>query len=129
MNGPYDVVDTGKHLKVEYGETIDVRTNVTSDDEGNPANFSDCHDLTGWEYIDVYIKLSGTDPSWDITPIFGQDDEDFNFHDAETITVQKNEIRRLHICGAPCLYFRCDGSSGVTPRIDSLRIRPVNIVS
>ena len=129
MHGPYDVVDTGKRLKVEYGEMIDVRLNVTLDDAGNPTNFSNCHDLTGWEYIDVYIEITGTNPSWDITPIFGQYDGSVIFHDAETITVQKNEIRRIRIFGAPCLYFRCDGSSGTLPKIDSLRIRPVNIVS
>lgn len=129
MNGPYDVVDIGRRLKVEYGPFVEVRTDVIADDAGNPVNFDDCHDLTGWEYIDIYIKVSGTDPSWDITPIFGQDEVNFNFHDAETITIHKNEIRRLRVCGAPCIYFRCDNSNGISPKIDSLRIRPMNIVS
>ena len=129
MNGPYEPVDTGKRLKVEFGDFINVREKVDSDDVGNPANFDNCHDLTGWEYVDVYIKISGTNPSWDITPIFGQDEDEFNFHDAETITVSKNEIRRIRVCGAACLYFRCENSSGTSPQIDLLRIRPVNIIS
>lgn len=123
MNGPYDVVDTGRLLKVEYGPVSVVRANVTVDDAGNPANFDDCHDLTGWEYVDVYIKVSGTNPSWDITPIFGQD---VDFYDGEKITVIKNEVRRIQVLGAPCLYFRCDGSSGTSPKIESIKIRPVN---
>ena len=128
MNGPYQVVEAGKVLHVEYGPFISVRTNVNSDDAGNPANFNDCHDLTGWDFVDVYIKLSGTNPSWDITPIFGNIDGGNEFYDAETITVQKNEIRRIRLLGAGCLYFRCDGSSGTSPVIDSIKIRPVNVV-
>jgi len=128
MNGPYQVVDTGKLLRVEYGPFVEVRANVSSDDAGNPINFDDCHDLTGWEYVDVYIKLSGTNPSWDITPVFGDIDGGAEFYDAETITVQKNEIRRIRLFGAGCLYFRCDGSAGTSPQIDSIKIRPVNLV-
>jgi hypothetical protein len=128
MNGPYQVVDAGRVLHVEYGPFISVRTNVSSDDVGNPANFDDCHDLTGWDFVDVYIKLSGTNPSWDITPIFGNIDGGSEFYDAETITVQKNEIRRIRLLGAGCLYFRCDGSAGTSPVIDSIKIRPVNVI-
>jgi len=128
MNGPYQVVDAGRVLHVEYGPFISVRTNVSSDDAGNPANFDDCHDLTGWDFVDVYIKLSGTNPSWDITPIFGDTENEGDFYDGETITVQKNEIRRLQALGAGCFYFRCNGSSGTNPVIESIKIRPVNVV-
>jgi hypothetical protein len=105
MNGPYDVIDIGKRLKVEYGPFIEVRANVTADDQGNPVNFDDCHDLTGWEYVDVYIKVSGTNPSWDITPVFGQDESSFDFYDGQSITVLKDEIRRVQVLGVSCLYF------------------------
>ena len=126
MNGPYDPIDTGKNLEVTYGPTVVVRSNVTVNDAGNPANFNDCHDLTGWEYVDVYIRVSGTNPSWNITPIFGENDNGIYFYDGEGITVTKNEVRRIKVLGASCLYFRCDGSSGTSPKIDVIKIRPVN---
>jgi hypothetical protein len=127
MNGPYDVVDTGKRLQVEYGEFVEVRSNVMTNDVDNPVNFDNCHDLTGWEYVDVYVKVSGSNPSWDITPIFGIDDGSFTFFEGETITVTKNEIRRLQIFGAPCLYFKCLNMSGINPVVDYLSIKPVNL--
>lgn len=127
MNGPYQVIDAGRLLHVEYGPFIEVRANVSANDVGNPANFDDCHDLTGWEYVDVYVKISGSNPSWDITPIFGIDDGDFTFFEGETITVTKNEVRRLQVFGAPCLYFKCGNMSGTTPVIQYLSIQPVNL--
>ena len=127
MNGPYDVIDTGRNSRIEYGNIITVRENITSDDIANPQNFDDCFDLSGWEYIDVYIKVSGTNPAWDITPIFGLDEANFDFYDGEGISVSKNEVRRMQVLGAKYLYFRCDNSSGTTPKIESIKIRPVNM--
>ncbi len=128
MNGPYSVVDVGKILRVEYGPLIDVRAAVSDNDSGNPANFDNCHDLTGWEYIDVYVKVSGTNPSWDITPIFGINDGAFTFFEGETITVTKNEIRRLQVFGAPCIFFKCLNKAGTNPVIQYLKIKPVNLI-
>ncbi len=128
MKGPYEAVDIGKIIKVEYGPLVPVRSLVSDDDNGNPADFADCHDLTGWEYIDVYIKVSGAGPSWDITPVFGVDDGSFTFFDGATVTITKNEVRRLQVFGAPCVYFRCDNKSGTNPMIQYLSIKPVNIL-
>lgn len=129
MKGPYHPVDIGRHVYVEFGPDVVVRANVQDDDAGNPAHCDDCHDLTGWEFIDVYVKVSGTNPSWDITPIFGKISGDVTFYDAETITVRKNEIRRVQVFGANCFYFRCQGKDGENPRVDSIVIRPVNAFS
>jgi hypothetical protein len=129
MNGPYNPVDIGENVHVEFGPDIFVREDVFRNDEGNPVNYDNCHDLTGWEFIDVYIKVSGGYPSWDITPIFGRISEENVFYDAETITIRKNEIRRIQVFGADCFYIRCDGMAGEEPRVNSIVIRPVNIVS
>ncbi len=126
MQGPYRPVDTGKVLKVTYAPLVTVRENVTVNDSGNPSNTDVCHDFTGWEVLDIYIKVSGTDVSWDITPIFGDGSDDGVFYDGVTITVTGNEMRRIQGMGAPCVYFRCDGASGTNPKIESIAVRPVN---
>jgi len=128
MNGPYSIVDSGKFSSLEFGPFITVRENVMADDAGNPANYDNCFDLTGYEFIEIFVKLSGTSPEWDITPLFGQDEADHVFHEGQRVTVNSNLKMTLSVLGAKYFYFRCDGSSGTSPKIDRIRIRPFNVV-
>lgn len=129
MNGPYEAVDSGKRSNIEFGPFITARENVTVNDSGNPANYDNCFDLSGFEYVEVYVKLSGTNPVWDVTPLFGQDEVDFIFHEGQKMTVASNEKRILPVTGAKYFYLRCDGLSGTSPIIDRIRIRPFNVLS
>lgn len=128
MSGPYQAVDTGRHSSLEFGPFITVRENVTVDDAGNPANYDNCFDLTGFEFVEIYLKLSGTNPQWDITPLFGQDEADYTFHEGQKITVNSNVKLTLSVLGAKYFFMKCDGSSGTSPKIDRIRIRPFNQV-
>jgi hypothetical protein len=33
----------------------------------------------------------------------------------------------VQVLGVSCLYFWCDGSAGTLPKIDLIKIRPINI--
>ncbi len=127
MSGPYEVIDVGKFSRLEFGPFIDARVNVISDDVGNPVDYINCFDLSGYEFIEIFIKLSGTNPEWDITPLFGQDESDYVFHEGQKVTVNSNLKMTLSVLGAKYFYFRCGGSSGTSPKIDRIRIRPFNV--
>ncbi len=129
MLGHFDSVDIGRVTQVEFGPLITARTNVTEDDPGNPLNLDDCIDLTGWEYIDVYVKLSGENAYWQVVPIAALDKDSTDFYDNSSITVyQQNMVRRIQVPAVPILYFRCRNvNTSSMAVIDSIIVRPLNI--
>lgn len=96
---------------------VKVRNAVAANDSGNPTVETGI-DVDGIKEVAVSIKLGGTSPTWDVTPIFWNDHDDADrFFDDQTKTVTEDVVYRLKVGSSRRMYFRVDGKTGTNPTI------------
>lgn len=98
---------------------VTVRNAVSSDDASNPTYASTGVNV-GMNYNVGYfdITLGGTNPSWDVTPLVdNSDDDDWAECETTTFTGAKTHRVWMSLNKVSKLNFRVDGSSGTSPTI------------
>jgi hypothetical protein len=97
-------------------EWVTLRNAVAADDAGAPATAQGAVDCTGSKSVLVDVKVGGTSPAWDVTPLF------WNalagaYVAGNTVSVTVNRRFSFEVDGVTDFYVQVGNSSGDSPTI------------
>lgn len=103
-----------------------IRSSVSSNDSSNPAVGSG-QAFDGFKSIELEVKITGTAPSWNITLLLLNADEDTYMTGVTTaLSGAKTHTLKLEVDGNMDVNFLCNGALGVSPVIAHIKARGIN---
>ncbi len=103
---------------------MELHRDVSDNDTGNPTDTTGAVNCLGRSHAVIDVKLDGTDPSWDITPLFWNEASG-QYHEGTIRTVVKDERMVIATDQAPYFYLKITGKAGTDPTIQ-VWVHPVN---
>jgi len=110
----------------QYGvlcNTITHRSAIAADDAAFPADNTTSIDCRGYRYAVIDLVITGTTPTFDITPGFY---DGTNWFRGQARTITENSRFIVEVDSVSALFVLCDGKSGTSPNI-TVYVTPFNV--